>query len=270
MNSSLAIQKGTPPLSPSLQTIHPATSRKNVAATHPGAVNADDQIWKSFLEVNPILKLLRPDYYLIFKYTDTCKILYQENLNLDLGGREVNLSAINDSFLPDDLENIRSIDQALMQIVYERKLQPFDYIYKIGGNVSCANPALKRLMRTSILIHCNHQGKASIGFMCFHDVSGMVTSLRPQSYDISFERDLHFLEEELQGKLHRTHPPRTELTRREREIIDCIRQGMSSKEIASVLFISVATVNTHRQNLLRKWEVPNTAALLEQCAAFGV
>ncbi len=48
-------------------------------------------------------------------------------------------------------------------------------------------------------------------------------------------------------------------------IVQCIGKGMSSKEIASSLFISVATVNTHRQNMLRKCEVSNTTALIEKC-----
>jgi hypothetical protein len=46
----------------------------------------DDSIWKSFLADHPVVKFQRPDYFLIFHYTDSCKILYQENINLDLGG----------------------------------------------------------------------------------------------------------------------------------------------------------------------------------------
>ena len=44
----------------------------------------------------------------------------------------------------------------------------------------------------------------------------------------------------------------TELSEREKEIIVCLVQGMSNKEIANHLFISVNTVNTHRRNIVRK------------------
>ena len=39
------------------------------------------------------------------------------------------------------------------------------------------------------------------------------------------------------------------LSEREKEILRCIRKGLSSKEIAAALYISVNTVNRHRQNI---------------------
>jgi two-component system invasion response regulator UvrY len=52
------------------------------------------------------------------------------------------------------------------------------------------------------------------------------------------------------------------LSHREIEIIDFISSGLSSKEIASKLFISVKTVEVHRYNILRKLNLKNTAALV--------
>ncbi len=46
-----------------------------------------------------------------------------------------------------------------------------------------------------------------------------------------------------------------ELTKRELEVIQCIVNGMSNKEIASSLFISEKTVKNHVTNLLRKLDV---------------
>lgn len=43
-----------------------------------------------------------------------------------------------------------------------------------------------------------------------------------------------------------------DLTRREREVLDHIAQGMSNKEIATALFVSVGTVKAHVSNILRK------------------
>ena len=39
------------------------------------------------------------------------------------------------------------------------------------------------------------------------------------------------------------------LSEREKEILELIRKGMRSKEIASELHISINTVNRHRQNI---------------------
>ncbi len=48
------------------------------------------------------------------------------------------------------------------------------------------------------------------------------------------------------------------LSAREKEILKMIQQGKRSKEIAELLFISINTVNRHRQNILEKMRVSNT------------
>ena len=46
--------------------------------------------------------------------------------------------------------------------------------------------------------------------------------------------------------------PETVLTEREDEVIKLIAEGLSSKEIARTLTISVRTVERHRENILAK------------------
>ena len=53
------------------------------------------------------------------------------------------------------------------------------------------------------------------------------------------------------------------LTRREKEILENIAEGLTNNEIAQKLFISVATVDTHRKNLLAKFEAKNIASLIK-------
>jgi len=52
------------------------------------------------------------------------------------------------------------------------------------------------------------------------------------------------------------------LTSRELEIIEHLKKGLSSKEIASLLFITTKTVEVHRHNILRKLKVKNSAELV--------
>ena len=52
------------------------------------------------------------------------------------------------------------------------------------------------------------------------------------------------------------------LSQREVEIIDLIKQGQSSKEIALQLSITLKTVEVHRHNILKKLNLKNTAALV--------
>jgi DNA-binding CsgD family transcriptional regulator len=53
------------------------------------------------------------------------------------------------------------------------------------------------------------------------------------------------------------------LSNRECEILKGISEGLSSKEIASKLFISVNTIHNHRKNMLQKTHTGNTAELLK-------
>lgn len=54
------------------------------------------------------------------------------------------------------------------------------------------------------------------------------------------------------------------LTKREKEIVEELINGLNNKEIAEKLFISVRTVDSHRSNILQKLEVKNTAALVSK------
>ncbi len=51
------------------------------------------------------------------------------------------------------------------------------------------------------------------------------------------------------------------VSEREKEIIICLVQGLSNKEIAAKLFISVNTVITHRRNISRKLQIRSLAGL---------
>lgn len=57
-------------------------------------------------------------------------------------------------------------------------------------------------------------------------------------------------------------PDVKKLSLREIEIIRLIKEGLSSKEIANSLHISVRTAEVHRHNILKKLHLKNTAALI--------
>ena len=52
------------------------------------------------------------------------------------------------------------------------------------------------------------------------------------------------------------------LSEREREIFQLVAEGHSNKEIADLLSVSPATVETHRAHILQKLDVHNTAELV--------
>ena len=65
-------------------------------------------------------------------------------------------------------------------------------------------------------------------------------------------------------------PDLNALSRRELDIIKLIKEGLSSREIALRLDISLKTVEVHRYNILKKLNLKNTAALVNFINAQGL
>jgi DNA-binding NarL/FixJ family response regulator len=60
------------------------------------------------------------------------------------------------------------------------------------------------------------------------------------------------------------------LTKREKEILQLISEGLTNNQIAEKLFISPLTVDSHRKNLLTKLNVNNTASLIKLAVQNGL
>jgi DNA-binding NarL/FixJ family response regulator len=56
----------------------------------------------------------------------------------------------------------------------------------------------------------------------------------------------------------------TELTPREKEVLELVAQGFSTKQVADKLGIGTRTVESHRVNMLKKMKVNNTAELVRK------
>jgi DNA-binding NarL/FixJ family response regulator len=82
-----------------------------------------------------------------------------------------------------------------------------------------------------------------------------------------------YFSEEVQELLLQPTPPVPAvplLTRREKEVLTLIANGLTSQDIADRLFVSALTIETHRRNLLTKFEVNNTASLIRLAAQHGL
>jgi len=59
-------------------------------------------------------------------------------------------------------------------------------------------------------------------------------------------------------------------SQREREVLELLSQGKSSREIAEKLFITERTVESHRKNMIVKGQVKNTVELIAYAAHMGL
>lgn len=60
------------------------------------------------------------------------------------------------------------------------------------------------------------------------------------------------------------------LTRREKEILSLLSDGLNGPQIAEKLFLSAYTVETHRKNMFKKFEVNNLQGLLKKARDIGL
>ena len=96
-------------------------------------------------------------------------------------------------------------------------------------------------------------------------VTSLVDSASLSKYDetISIFDDIEVLTQKIHGLLNVRIEDGSAivLSQREKEIIVCVVKGLTNKEIADKLCLSVHTVITHRRNISKKLQIHSTAGL---------
>jgi DNA-binding NarL/FixJ family response regulator len=69
---------------------------------------------------------------------------------------------------------------------------------------------------------------------------------------------------------HRDESAFSVLTNREREVLQLLAEGRSSKEIAAELYLSVKTIEARRRDIMNKLDIHNVAALTRYAIREGI
>lgn len=99
-------------------------------------------------------------------------------------------------------------------------------------------------------------------------VSKVATGNKYASPAVSDELFNDFVDMMRQNQLIAT--PFDSLSAREKEILKHIADGLTNKEIAEKLFISVSTVKSHRNKVMKKLNVSDTASLVRLAIRKGI
>jgi DNA-binding NarL/FixJ family response regulator len=182
---------------------------------------------------NPIIEVIRDS-----ESIDTSiKILENQDINVLIIDSHVNGSESN-SFI----KKVQSIQPDLKIIVLTNELKVTTVLEMVKAGVSSfllKNTSLDELVHAIELVNSGESYfPKEISSIIFRDLANPVPEA--SSYN--------------NGQVS--------LTNREKEILEYISKEFTNKEIASKLFISHRTVDTHRRNLLIKLDVRNTAGLV--------
>jgi DNA-binding CsgD family transcriptional regulator len=79
----------------------------------------------------------------------------------------------------------------------------------------------------------------------------------------------------MSGMVVRAYVTRTELyddplTPRERQVLQLVAEGKTTKEVAVILGVAVKTAETHRSNVMDKLDIHSTAGLVRYAIRSGL
>jgi DNA-binding NarL/FixJ family response regulator len=158
-----------------------------------------------------------------------------------------------------------------------RELSPDLALLDIGmpNGLDAARQILKAAPRTRVLILSMHNSDQVVrevlevgarGFIlksdAARDLVAAVEALQRRTTFFTSDVATIVLEGYLTRSINPEKPVKNRLTAREREVVQLLAEGKSSKEVAVALNLSVKTAETHRTNVMRKLDLHSVADLV--------
>jgi DNA-binding NarL/FixJ family response regulator len=191
--------------------------------------------------------------------------------------------------LEDDFEVVGEAQEGRQAVALAKKLRPAVVLMDIAmprlNGLEATRQVLKALPATKVLILSAHSDDAyvqnaiesgAVGFLLkqtsAHDVCRAIREVHQGktffSPSISRRRDrLHPPSRERAGTLK---PKAAQLTSREMEVLQLVAEGKANKETAAELGISMKTVEKHREHLMEKLDIHDTAGLTRYAISAGI
>ncbi|MCI0417204.1 response regulator transcription factor [bacterium] len=144
------------------------------------------------------------------------------------------------------------------------------------NGIEATRRILKISPRTKVIALSMHSDKryvtralqaGAIGYLlkdcAFDELAKAIQAVLRHRIYLSSEINQAVLKEYMEKSKRLDQPAYSILTEREREVVQLIAEGKSTKEIAAVLKISVKTVETYRQRTMDKLNIDNIADLIK-------
>jgi DNA-binding NarL/FixJ family response regulator len=191
--------------------------------------------------------------------------------------------------MEDDLEVAGEAQDGRQAVALAKKLHPdvvlMDIAMPLLNGLEATRQILKALPATKVLILSAHSDDAyvtnatesgAVGFLLkqtsSHEVCRAIREVQNGktffSPSISRRRDrIHPLSSDRNGGFRKKATP---LTSREMEVLQLIAEGKANKETASELGIGIKTVEKHREHIMQKLDIHDTAGLTRYAISAGI
>lgn len=234
----------------------------------------DYAIFHKHVDILKQLDVLKTSSISIFDLFKKEHVYLSKTFELVLGynieeAHETGNSYFDSKVHPDDFVSLLKAGSYFMKMAFalssERRK---DYKVVMDYRIKNGKGDYVRVIEQFQGLELDHQGNIWLA-LCVMDISpdqDLETPLRNRIINIKNGDIFHFPDSS-QYNIETSH---LSLTEREKEILKLVAQGLISKQIADKLYISVHTVNTHRQRIIEKLDVANTFEAIQYASKLGI
>jgi DNA-binding NarL/FixJ family response regulator len=191
--------------------------------------------------------------------------------------------------LEDGLEVVGEAQEGRQAVALARKLRPAVVLMDIAmprlNGLEATRQILKAIPTTRILILSAHNDDASVtnaiesgaaGFVLkqtsAHDVCQAIRKVQNGNifFTPSVAKRLHIREHMSPDQVRSLKSANENLTSREMEVLQLVAEGKANKETAADLGICMKTVEKHREHLMQKLNIHDTAGLTRYAISMGI
>jgi DNA-binding NarL/FixJ family response regulator len=188
-----------------------------------------------------------------------------------------------------DLEVIGEAKDGRQAVKLAKKLRPavvlMDIAMPLLNGIEATRQILKILPATKVLMLSAHSDDAYVKKAIDSGAVGFLLK-QTSSHDVckairEVQKGKMFLSPSISKRLNRLKPPSfdpagrhnpnaSQLTSREMEVLQLIAEGNANKETAAELGIGMKTVEKHREHLMQKLDIHDTAGLTRYAISAGI
>ena len=191
--------------------------------------------------------------------------------------------------LEDDLEVVSEAQDGRAAVALVKKFHPdvvlMDIAMPLLNGLEATRQALKAVPTTKVIILSAHSddayvtnaiGSGALGFLLkqtsAHEVCRAIREVQKGKtfFSPAVSRRQDRLHPKSLGRAGGVNKKTIELTSREMEVLQLIAEGKANKETAFELGIGIKTVEKHREHLMEKLDIHDTAGLTRYAISAGI